>query len=128
MKCVQVSRSALAWAAMLPPYAQDYALAFIAKRLAIQVPSKSITDCNNSEEFFASSLAQYVPFIQSLVDQSFPLVHVSMKTLLEVIMLQLRALMTAVTTIDESDSQLDLDREERLAAAGRGIIKVRVIL
>ena len=119
----QVSRSALTWASMLPPQCQDYALSFIAKRLAIQVPSKAL-DMKKCDDFFSSSLSRYIPFIKQLSDKTFPLPHVSMKTLLEVVVLQLRALVTAVETIDESTSQLDLDEEASHAAEALRIINV----
>ena len=111
---------------MLPPQAQDYALSFIAKRLAIQVPSRALP-APNSDGFAASSLAQFIPFIQQLTDYTFPLQHVSMRTLVEVVILQLRALASAIETIDESDLRLDMDMdmEAKHAAEGLEMIHVR---
>lgn len=126
---------------MLPPQAQDYALAFIARRLAIQVPSSTLTSTRDSHsspapsppdstatapaaDFFSSSLAQYIPFLQQLSDKTFPLQHVSIRTLVEVLILQLRAMASAIETIDESDTVLDMDKEAEHAAQGLGMIHV----
>ena len=111
------------WASMLPPQAQDFALSFIAKRLAIQLPSKALSS-PKEEGLFSSSLAQYIPFIKQLTEKSFPLKHVTMRTLLEVLVLQLRTLTSAIETIDESDSSLDIDLESKHASEYMAAIHV----
>ena len=109
---------------MLPPQAQDYALSFMARRLAIQMPSVPLPNpsCN---ELFSSSLSRYIPFIKLVVDKAFPMQHVTMQTLTEVVVLQLRSLASAIETVDESDSDLNIDLEAKQASEYLALINVR---
>jgi hypothetical protein len=137
---LQESRGALQWAAMLSPQCQDFALSFIARRVAVQLPSRTFTtptvtsekekeeEEGKEEDFFSSSLSHYIPFLKELFEQTFPLRHVSMRTLLEVLVLQLRCLAAAIETIDESDSRLDMNREAKHATQALAMIHVSRII